>query len=331
LDEYPILIKKSRNSLADFLGVDGNNLVFVDNATTGVNTILRSIQGLLKPGKEVLATSTTYPACKNAMKHICKLTGADYMEIDLPFPTSKKEILELVSKSLKKNTALALFDHVVSSTSIIFPVKEIVEICRDNGSKTIIDAAHAPGMLDFSINDIAPDWYLGNCHKWMFAPKSCAFIWTSDNNIDIMHPLVISNDYNTGYHQEFEWCGTRNVSSFLALSDAIEFYKNRGGSAIRAYNHDLVIRAAKMISKELNINFEVPEDMIGSMVTLEMNDTKGQNDKNPMEMRNHFLKEFNIEMPFFEFNNKLWFRISSQIYNEIQDYELLVSAIKKTN
>ncbi|MGA2297440.1 MAG: aminotransferase class V-fold PLP-dependent enzyme, partial [FCB group bacterium] len=244
LEDYFGLIRKTADKIASFFGTKEENLVFVDNATTGVNTVLRALQHQFKPGDELLTVNHVYPAVRNAMQYIADVTGAKYVEIDIPFPTGGNEqIIEIVKKSLTTKTKIAIFDHITSSTGIIFPVKELAELCRQNGTYCLIDGAHAPGMLDLNIPDINADWYVGNLHKWLFAPKGCAILWASDYTKDLIHPLSISLEYKQGFTHEFDWTGTKNPAPFLAASDALDFYNELGKNEIISYIHNLAVDA----------------------------------------------------------------------------------------
>ena len=330
LDIYPGLLERSRQKLSEFLKVDKGNLVLTDNATTAVNTILRYMQSKLQKGDALLFTNHVYPAVRNTLNHIAELTGAELIEVKIGYPCSKEEILESVEKAINDKVKLALFDHISSATAVIFPVKELTEICHRNGTNVLIDGAHAPGMIEPDIEGINAEWYVANCHKWLFAPKSCAFIVTKKEKQEEFHPLVISLDYGTNYQKEFSWVGTRNFSSMLALYDAIKFYENLGAEEIRNYNHSLVIEAGKLISGHIETIYNKDESMTGSMLTMKLPELKG-NYKILLntELRDLFIREYMIEIPFMMFDNRIWFRISAQVYNEIEDYRIFAAAITR--
>ncbi|MFA6570324.1 MAG: aminotransferase class V-fold PLP-dependent enzyme [Bacteroidota bacterium] len=331
LDEYPELIRKSVRKLAEFINAKSENIGLVENSTTGINTVLKKLCPQIQPGDELLTTSHVYSAIRNAMKYTAEGLKAKYVEIELPFPLeSEEQIIETYKKGFNDNTRLVVIDHIASSSAVIFPVKKIVELAKQFGVLTIIDGAHAPGMLEFNIKDINPDFYIGNCHKWLMAPKGSAFLWASNAQTKQIHPLVISLFYQQGFTSEFDYQGTKNPVSWLALSDAIDFYSKQGKKEVMKHNHELAISAAKLISKELNLEIPAPEYMFGSMVTFEYKGKVDKIDHNTfLELRNKLYKNYKIEMPFFVLNNKVWFRISAQIYNEISDYEILCTALKK--
>ena len=330
LDYYHPKINETRNLLCNFINSKTHNLVMTDNATTGVNTVLFSLMNELRPGAELMTTNHVYPAIRNAMKHICLIKSLNYREIEIPFENVNNQIiLDIVHKNLSEKTAIAIFDHVASSTGIIFPVKQLSELCRNNGTIAIIDGAHAPGMLKLDLQDINADFYTGNCHKWLFAPKGCAFLWVNDNFLDKIHPLTISLYYNTNIQAEFDWLGTREPSSWLALNAALEFYNSFGADNIYNYNHNLVVHASNLICSEFGWSRATGDDMIGFMSSFELPGYENANFETMKILRNLFLKNFNIELPFFTFGNRLLFRISAQVYNEFHDFDILIASLKK--
>ena len=332
LDDYNELLNIASVRLAGFVGSEVENIVFVENATTGVNTVLRSLINEINPGDELLTTNHVYPGVKNAMQYVADKTGAKYVEADIPFHIDgSAQIAEIIKKSLNEKTKIAVFDHITSPTAIIFPVKELIEICHAYNTIVVIDGAHTPGMLELNIEELKPDFYTGNCHKWMFTPKGCAFLWVNKNYHDEINPLCISLDYNKGFRQEFAWTGTKNPSSWLVVPESINFYEKFGKNEIMSYNHKLAIEARNEILNTLHLDKPCSDDMIGSMASFEMPGNLEINPHSQFELRKHFLKEYRIELPFIVFDNKLLFRVSAQIFNEIEDIYKLIDAIEDFN
>jgi isopenicillin-N epimerase len=327
LDEYPALINSAADKLGNFLGAKGDDIVFIENATTAVNSVIRSLTGFNEKD-EILITNHVYPAVRNAMHYISEISGVKINEIEIPFPiVSNEQIIEIVSKNLKNNTKLALFDHISSPTGVIFPVKELTNICKQNGTLVFIDGAHAPGMIDLDIESIGADFYTGNCHKWLFAPKSCAFLWCKPELQESIHPLVISLFYKNGFKEEFNWTGTKNPAPWLSIGAALDFYEKYGNLNIRNYNHNLTIEA-----RDLLLDGAMPpthDNMLGSMATLPLECNYTPNHESTLLIRKKLLSEYHIEIPIMNFNNRLWYRISCQIFNELKEYEKLKEALKK--
>ena len=330
LDEYFGLLRERANLLADFLHTKAENIVFIENATTGANTVLNNFIPLLKPGDEILFTDEVYPAVRNAVIHLNKITKTVHREVKIPLPISdNQEIIDIIGKSFTAQTKLFILDHISSSTGIIFPAKEICELCRNREIYSFVDGAHAPGTIDLNIEDINPDWYTGNCHKWLFTPKGCAFLWTKEQNQEITHPLVISLFYGQGYLREFDWTGTKNPAPWLSLDIALDFNNSFGKDNIINYIHNLICEARNMICSELNLEIIAPDDMIGSLAAIPLPIKNPNPHEYTFELRHILLREHNVEVPFTSLGDVIFVRPSAQIYNEINDYKKLIKALHK--
>lgn len=166
----PRLLRDTADNLASFLGGAGHDYAFVDNASAGCNAVLASLR--LSPGDEILITNDVYPAVATAVAHFTANTGVRVIEAKAPFPVVRcSEIVDAIAPALSSRTRLAIFDHITSPTAVIFPVRELTALAHNVGAKVLIDGAHAPGMLDLDIPSIGADYYVGNCHKWLMAPK----------------------------------------------------------------------------------------------------------------------------------------------------------------
>lgn len=326
-DTYPKLIRESIGDLADFIGSGNSNLTYIENATTGVNTVLRSLIPEFLKGGEITLTNHAYPAVKNTARYISSFSGAKINEIDIPIPIeSNDQILDIIKNNLSESTKIAIFDHISSASGIVFPIKEIIEICHKKGIKVLVDGAHAPGMVDLNINELNADWYTGNCHKWLFAPKGCAFLWTSEENQHFTHPLTISLEYEQGYEKEFDWTGTKNPAAWLSTTAAINFYKEYGNANIRTYNNGLVNEAAKLIEEETDFIRVAPIENTGSILSFMKK--KVVTKEETAALRKKLLNVFRIEIPIFPYKEYIIFRISGQIYNQTDDYQKLIAGIK---
>ena len=244
----PVELRRAAGSLARFLHASARDLAFVENATAGVNAVLRSLA--FKPGDEIVATTHTYNAVRQTLRHVCAQSGARLVEARIELPVKDADtLLRAFEDRIGKRTRLVLVDHISSPTGLIFPVKKIARLARSAGARVLVDGAHAPGQLALDIPALGVDWYAGNCHKWLFAPKGCAFLWASRGAQDGLHPPVISHGYQSGFTAEFDWTGTRDFCNWLALPQALEFFAALGPRKIRAYNHRLVADAARLLSE----------------------------------------------------------------------------------
>ena len=321
-------LRKAAAELARFVRARPDDVVFVDNATAGVNAVLRALE--LRARDEILATTHTYGAVRQAIRYVCDRTGAKLVEAQITLPVADAGILfSAVADRLSERTRLAVLDHVSSPTGLIFPVAELAALARARGAHVLIDGAHGPGQLELDVPALGADWYVGNCHKWLFAPRSCAFLWCREDSKRELHPLAISHHYGEGFTAEFDWTGTRDFSAWLAVVDALRFFDRLGAARVRAYNHDLVVTAASRIAEAWQTPLDAPAAMHGSMIALRLpprlqaygpptRDTAGR-------LQSALLAEHRVAVAVMALGDALWARISGQIYNTPEDYEKLLS------
>jgi isopenicillin-N epimerase len=326
LEELGGLLRERAGQLGQFLGAEAQDLVFVENATTGVNTALRAAG--IQRGDEVVLLDHAYPAVVHAAGHVCKSVGARLVHAELPFPCPSPEaVIEALEASFSAETRLVIIDHVTSSSGLVLPLDALIRCCKERGVLVCVDGAHAPGMLPLNLEATGADWYTGNCHKWLWAPKGCAFLWTRPGLQAQTHPLVISLGYGQGYTQEFDWIGTRDVSAWLALSTALEFHQRLGAQAVRKHNHDLVLSGARLISEAWSVELPAPESMVGSLVTLPLPVSGEATVERGLNIRKNLYERHGVEVPVHPIGGRLWVRISAQIYNEYADYRVLAERL----
>ena len=314
-------LREAAAALGRFLGACGEDLVFVENATAGVNAVLRSLQ--FAAGDEIVTTGHCYNAVRQALAFVAATAGVRVIEVDVPFPMhSAAEVVEAVAGALSERTKLAVFDHVTSPTALVLPVADLIALCRARGIPVLIDGAHAPGMIPLALGALAADWYTGNCHKWLCAPKGCAFLWTAPERQDATHPLVISHGYREGYLAEFDWTGTRDPSAWLAVTAALDFWHTLGWEDCRTYNTQLAREAAALLCERWSTEHPAPDDLLGTMATVELPPLA-----QPQALRERLWEGHRIEVPVIAFGGRLWVRISAQVYNESDEYTLLAAAV----
>ena len=248
--ELPGRLAEASAVLAEFVGAQPADLAFVENATAGCNAVLRSLR--LKPGDEVLITDHIYPAVRNILRHVTAESGALLVEAHLPFPLQGPQpVIDAVTAKITDCTKLVVLDLITSPTATILPVAEIAAAAKKVGARVLVDAAHAPGHIDFDTTALGADWVTGNAHKWLYAPKGAAFLWAAPAAQEGLHPTVISHGFGKGFQAEFGWTGTRDPSAWLAVPAAIAFYKGIGDRAVRRHNQDLARRAADLLMERL--------------------------------------------------------------------------------
>lgn len=320
-------LRAAAATMAAFMGARGEDVVFVDNATTGVNAVLHSIAPLLEPGSRIVTTSHVYNAVRQAMRHIASLTGAEYVEIAVPFPiVSSDEVVEAVAPHLTERVRFALFDHVTSPTGLVFPVEQLVALCRERGILVMIDGAHAPGMLPLDLEALGADWYTGNFHKWLFAPKGCAFLWTAPERQALTHPTVISHGYGAGYLAEFDFTGTKDWSTYLAAPAGLEFLQRLGVERVRAYNREVALYAQKVLAEALGVELPAPAEMIGFLASVPV-PTATATPEDAQKLHDYLIDVHHIEAAVFAFDGKLLLRVAAQVYNEADEYDRLAEVM----
>src|SRR5919199_5039851 len=227
--EYEELLDAARSQLAAFVGAEADELVFVPNATTGVNSVLRSLP--FNPGDELLTTNQEYNACRNALDFVASRTGAKVVIATVPFPLeSPNQVVEAVIERVSPKTRLALLDHVTSQTGLIFPIQQLVKKLAAQGVDTLVDGAHAPGMVPLNLHKIGATYYTGNCHKWLCAPKGAGFLYVRRSRQPAIRPLLFSWGYegdDPTFLARHEKQGTRDPSAYLTVPDAIEWQAAR--------------------------------------------------------------------------------------------------------
>jgi isopenicillin-N epimerase len=336
--ELEPLLDEARAVLAEFVGADTESIAFVPNATAGVNSVLRSLD--LDLHDELLVTSHEYNASRNALDYVAGLVGAKVVAVDVPFPiASPDEVFDRVMERVTERTRLFLVDHVTSQTGLIFPIARLIDALKQRGIDTLVDGAHAPGMFPLNLDALGAAYYTGNLHKWVCAPKGAAFLYVRANRRRGIRPVVISHGANatrtdrSRFHLEFDWPGTWDPTACLSVPTALRFMNDivdGGWPEVMRRNHDLALRARDILCACLGIDKPAPDEMLGSMAAVPLPDGKpfvpslyGE----PLQDALFF--EHAIEVPIHPWPHqpKRVLRISAQLYNTIDDYEKLASAL----
>jgi isopenicillin-N epimerase len=340
--EYEALLDTARSQLGAFVGAEVDELVFVPNATTGVNSVLRSLP--LTPSDEILTTNHEYNACRNALDFVATRTGATVVVATVPFPLdSPNQLLEAVMERVSPKTRLTLLDHVTSKTGLIFPIQELVSQLAAQGVDTLVDGAHAPGMVPLNLHKIGAAYYTGNCHKWLCAPKGAGFLYVRRDRQSEIRPLTISHGANSRrtdksrFQLEFDWTGTDDPTAYLCVPEAIQFLGSLlpgGWSQLMENNRKKAIAARQLLCEALGVSPPCPDAMIGSMAVVPLPDKfsvydqGGQLREWPV-LQDILFDRFNIEVPVIPWTEpfKQMVRISAHLYNTPQQYEYLAQAL----
>ncbi len=333
--KLPGRLNAARETLAEFLGASPEDLVFVTNATAAVNAVLRSLA--LAPGDELLLTNHTYAACRKTADFVAERTGARVVVADLPFPCrNEEEFIAAILGCASPRTRLALLDHVTSPTALALPIARLVGELRARGIDTLVDGAHAPGMVPLELSQLGAAYYTGNAHKWLCAPKGAAFLHARRDRQARLHPNVISHGFTSGFRAEFDWTGTFDPTPWLCIPESLRFMGSLlpgGWPQVMAVNRDLALRARALLLASLGVESPCPEEMIGSMASIPLPprqegsiafglDAKGLHD---------WFRGQGIEAWFYA-NPVPLLRVSAQLYNNLDQFkrfaELLEAALR---
>lgn len=326
--EAPQQMEIAREELARFVGARPADLVFVQNATDGANAVLRSLLPTFKPGDELLTTSHGYRAIRQTMKYVGDLAGAKVVDADVPFPLSDaEEVILAIERKITARTVFAVVDHITSPTGVIYPIEQIIALFKERGIPVLVDGAHVPGQLDLNLDTLGADYYVGNCHKWLYAPKGAAFLWTNEKHQSNIHPTVISHFLGAGYQTEFNWTGTLDPTAWLSIPAGIEFHKTLAANGSCEYVRSMLLGARREIGQALGVPFGAPEEMLGNMCTFPLPNDPDATDEHVLRLHDILFDEYRLEVPAMQTNGKLYVRASATPYNDMSDYVALKNAL----
>lgn len=341
LRELEGLLDEARAALGAFLGARPADLVFVPNATTGVNTVLRSLA--LRPGDELLLTDHGYNACRAAAEAVARAAGARVRVVALPFPVASADALvEPLLLALGPRTRLLLVDHVTSPTGLVLPVERIVPEVSARGVDVLVDGAHAPGMLPLDLTRLGAAYYTGNAHKWLCAPKGAAFLHVREDRHAPLAPLVTSHGFDSPrtdrsrLHLQFDWPGTHDPTAVLCLPVALATLAGLhedGWPGLMAANRALALAARALLCDALGIEPPCPDGLVGALAALPLPAGPPRNGAvdalgiDPLQER--LFREHRIEVPVMRWPAPpaRLLRVSAQRYNRLDEYRLLADAL----
>jgi isopenicillin-N epimerase len=290
----------------------------------------------MRPGDELLVTDHAYNACRNALDLHARRTGMSVVVAQVPFPCAgPDDVVAAVLGAVTARTRLALLDHVTSPTALIFPIAELVRALTVRGVDTLIDGAHAPGMVPVDLRALGATFYAANLHKWCGVPKTAAVLYVRrDRQVDL-HPLVIGHGANSPrtdrsrFLLEFDWIGTHDPSAAMSLPVALRYMNGLlpgGLPELRVRNHDLVVRARALLADALGLRAPCPPEMLGAMATLPL---PANMSMAAPALYEALWRKHRIEAPVFEWPSPgpPMLRVCAQFYNDLSQYETLAEAV----
>lgn len=322
------LLAQALEPLAAFVGAATANLAFVPNATAGLNAVLRSLD--FAPGDEILATDHLYPACRATLEYVAQRSGARLVVVPVPFPAA--DLAGPVLAAAGARTRLAVLDHVTSPTALVFPLEALVRELAARGIDTLVDGAHAPGMLPLALDALGAAYYTGNCHKWLCAPKGAGFLYVRPDRQARIVPVSLSHGGWKGaakkgpFHRLFDWTGTADPTPALCVPAAIAFMGSLlpgGWPELMAANHALALRGRELLCEALDVAPPAPAALLGSMASLPLPEREAD--------LGALWREEGIEVAVFDWQGRpaRLLRISAQIYNTPDDLEKLAACLRR--
>ncbi len=340
------LLAEARDRIGGFLHAEPDGLAFLQNATTGVSTVLRSLR--FAPGDELLTTDHEYNATLNALAAAARRHGARVVVARIPFPiSSPDEAGWAIVRAATPRTRLALISHVTSPTGLVLPIERIVGELAERGIDTLVDAAHAPGQVPVAVDALGAAYWTANGHKWLCGPKGSAVLWVRPNRRDEIEPLVISHGWNdeavlraerTRFRARFDWLGTTDPTPYLALADALQIvggFDPGGWPAIMAANRAMVLEGRQQIARALGVEVPAPGEMVGAMAALSIPGLTTDDEARRLHLA---LVDAGFEVPVHgwpvpaardpgEPPRRIVLRVSAQRYNEPADFQALATAL----
>jgi isopenicillin-N epimerase len=339
--ELEMHLDSAREALARFVGAETDDLVFVPNTTAGVNTVLRSLQ--FQPGDELLVTNQEYNASRNALNFVAERSGARVVVVNIPFPfRTADELVAPILNRVTPKTKLALLDHVTSQTGVVQPIARLVNELNQRGVDTLVDGAHAPGMVPLNLKQLGAAYFTGNCHKWMCAPKGAALLHVQPDKQKLIRPLTISHGANSARKDrsrfliEFAWTGTTDPTAFLSVPDALRFMESSqpgGWPQVMRRNRALALAARKHLCDALKIAEPCPEEFIGSIAAVPIPGAPANAlprlPFNEYPLQDALREKHGIEAPIISWPAapQRVLRIAAQLYNSLPQFEYMTKAL----
>ena len=320
-------MEKSRESMSQFVGCDDEELVFFQNPTTAVTNVIYNLD--LKPGDEVLMSNHEYGALVRAWKIWGEKTGVNIIQQDISMPiTTEENFIKDFWTGVTHQTKVIFLSHITSSTALIFPIEKIIKLAKEQNILTIIDGAHVPAHIPLNIHELGCDFYTGACHKWLCAPKGSSFLFVKKEHQDWVKPVVVSwgkdgdDPTPSEFIQNFQWQGTRDMSAFLTIPTAINFYIKE----IRPYQESckkIIQDTYSEFPSVLNTEpISAGKEWLAQLLAHPL-------PKNiPSNLKKGLWEKYRIEIPVFEWNGQEFVRVSIQVYNTQKDVDLLMSALR---
>ncbi|CCX07566.1 pyridoxal phosphate-dependent transferase [Pyronema domesticum] len=340
---YPRLLVESRQAVADLINAPLSSVVFVGNATIGVNTVLRGLQ--YSPGDSILYFDFIYGACGNTVLYIAESTAADALRVEIQLPITDDDLISRFRSAVadcKGRVKLAVFDTIVSQPGVRLPFERLTVVCKELGILSLIDAAHGVGHIPLDIQKLDPDFITSNCHKWLFAPRGCAFLYVAERNQGLIRSTMPTSwgfvslgaeqtrsplpavDGDDGWAKQFTFVGTTDGSSYLSVPAAIEFRKWIGGEKkIMEYTHTIAKKGADIFRDRFGTEImdSYGEGGVGMyMIRLPLEMSQVEQKEKVVDWITGEMDSKGTYIAVVEYRGAWWCRVSGQVYLEEHDF-----------
>lgn len=320
-DALPPAVEK----LEDFLAAPRGTLALVENATAGINAVLRSLRW--RRGDVIVLAEQAYPAVRNLVDWLAARHELDVRLARVPMPVTGPQAVVDAYLAVADRVRIAIVDHVFSPSGVVAPVAEISARLKAMGAQVLVDAAHAAGMLDIDVKSIGADWVVGDLHKWLFVPRGCAFLYASTGACRDLRPAAISGLAGPHFPESFAWTGTRDYTPFLCVPAALEFMRWLGPAAYRRWLKESAWQGACMLCDRWGVHPVAPEVCLAAMVAVPLPGAAMANDESARAWSERLWDRHRIAVPVGHAEGRLWVRISAQVYNDPSDFEALADAV----
>ncbi len=319
-------LRQVAQELAAFVGTSGDNVALVENATTGIQTVLESLA--FESGDQILITDHQYRAVRLAVEARCRETGAEPLTVRIPIPASDADVIDRITGAANSKVKLAIVDHVTSSTALVFPIREIVAELQRRAIPVLVDGAHAVGQVPLALNALGAEWYVSNAHKWLYSPPGTAFLHARSDRIPETRCLITSHFADLGFPRGFDYVGTRDYGNWLTIPAALAFMRRLDAQALQHHNAALI----RLASEQLMALGAQPVSDIGmcaNMRSFVLPQRRPIGAHDAVEFRDSLWNDEHIQIAASILFERLLVRISAQAYVDEDDIGRLAAVLAR--
>eukprot|EP01017_Pseudomicrothorax_dubius_P038150 TRINITY_DN5679_c0_g2_i2.p1 TRINITY_DN5679_c0_g2~~TRINITY_DN5679_c0_g2_i2.p1 ORF type:complete len:370 (-),score=63.11 TRINITY_DN5679_c0_g2_i2:781-1890(-) len=314
------LVERSRAAIAEYLNAEMDNLVMVQNAADGLNSILRSMK--FARGDKLLLAGTTKGSTRNLARYLSNRFGVEIVDVNITKDDlqSDERILDKFNQTLVEHSPvkIAILKHVTSTPSRVLPIERLIPLFRGHKARLAIDGSHAVGVLNVSLSELQPDYYTADLHRWLLAPRNVGFLYMPEHLQQHLRPAIISANYKKGFVKEFCWIGTRNYAAEVTLEDTLDYRSAKGEEEIRRYVREMALEGARMIARTLETELLVNDSSsLAGMADVRLPRIEAESIP---QLHRKLLAKKVILSHLHEFDGNVYLRVSAHIYNDGKDF-----------